>query len=96
MNRQGSIPTRNQGWTKVWSYSPAIYSIISQDRYGCFDHHHRGTCTNNRSIKRQIVEERLLSGLRDKLIDPEIVREMIREMQAEANRKDRERRLIHA
>ena len=71
------------------------YTVVSQDRYGCFNRTNRGTCTNSRTIKRQVVEERLLSGLKDKLIDPQIVRDMIREMQAEANRKEREKRLSY-
>lgn len=40
-------------------------------------------------MKRQVVEDRLLSKLKGKFVDPDIVRENIREMQAEASRKAR-------
>jgi site-specific DNA recombinase len=39
-----------------------------RDRYGCLDHHRRGICDNNRTITREKIEERVLSGLKDRLI----------------------------
>ncbi|MFC7049482.1 zinc ribbon domain-containing protein [Emcibacter nanhaiensis] len=67
------------------------YSIVSQDLYGCFNARNRNTCTNKHTIKRQRIEERVLHGLKDKLITPEVVETIIREMQQEANRLQRER-----
>ncbi|MFC7047940.1 recombinase family protein [Emcibacter nanhaiensis] len=67
------------------------YSIVSQDRYGCFNARNRNTCSNTHTIKRQRIEERVLHGLKDKLITPEVVETIIREMQQEANRLQRER-----
>ena len=62
------------------------YSIVNQDRYGCFDHAHRGICSQKRTVRRTDVEERVLSGLKDKLLHPDLVHQMIKEMQQEANR----------
>ncbi|MDP6526955.1 MAG: recombinase family protein, partial [Kiritimatiellia bacterium] len=44
------------------------------------------TCDNSRTVKRQEIEERILSGLKDKLMAPELIEEFIREFQVEANR----------
>ena len=38
------------------------YGIILQDRYGCLNHHRRGTCDNNRTIRRPVIEQRALVG----------------------------------
>ncbi len=46
------------------------YTIVSQDRYGCANRKSRGTCHNSKTIKRQDIEERVLSGLQNKLLEP--------------------------
>ncbi len=64
----------------------AGYTIIGKDRYGCATHRSKGTCTNTRSIKRQVIEDRILSGLKDRLMAPELVAAFIEEYTAEINR----------
>ena len=44
------------------------YTVRGQDRYGCFNHYNRGTCDNKRTIKRQVIEARVIAGLKDKLL----------------------------
>ncbi len=62
------------------------YTIMGKDRYGCATRRTKGTCANAATISRQEIEGRVLSGLKDKLMDPELVRTFVEEFQAEANR----------
>jgi hypothetical protein len=62
------------------------YTITGKDRYGCASHRSKGTCTNNHSIKRQVIEDRVLSGLKDRLMAPELIATFIKEFTAEINR----------
>ncbi|WP_200835032.1 recombinase family protein [Phyllobacterium salinisoli] len=66
--------------------------IITPNRYGCLNHHRRGTCDNNRTITRQNIEARVLSGLKEKLVSSEVVAEAIRAYAAEMNRLNHDRR----
>lgn len=68
------------------------YGLIMRDRYGCLNHHRRGTCDNNRTITRDRIEERVLSGLKDRLISSRAVEETVRAFAEEMNRLNRERR----
>jgi site-specific DNA recombinase len=68
------------------------YGIILQDRYGCLNHHRRGTCDNNRTIRRPVIEQRALAGLKEKLVSPEAVAEAVRAYHEEMNRLNHERR----
>ena len=52
-----------------------------------------GTCSNNRSIAREALESRVLAGLKDKLMAPEVAAEAMRAYQEERNRINRDRRL---
>jgi site-specific DNA recombinase len=62
------------------------FTIVGQDRYGCATHRNKGTCVNSATIRRQEIEARVLSGLKDRLMAPELVREFIRAFQEEVNR----------
>lgn len=62
------------------------YVIISSDRYGCAGHRNRGICSNELTIKRADIEERVLRGLKEHLLAPGMVKEFIREFVAELNR----------
>jgi len=44
------------------------------------------SCANRASIRRQEIEARVLAGLKDRLLAPELVREFIRAFQEEVNR----------
>ena len=68
------------------------YGLIMRDRFGCLNHHRRGTCTNNRTIRRESIEQRVLSGLADRLVSAESVAAAMRAYVQETNRLNRERR----
>ena len=59
----------------------ANYIMISATRYGCSAARNRGTCDNRKTIERRDVETRILSGLRHKLMHPDLVRAFITEYQ---------------
>jgi len=67
------------------------FMIVAQDRYGCATHRSMGTCNNNATVSRREIEERVLGGLKQKLLAPELVREFIRAFQEEVNRSNTER-----
>jgi DNA invertase Pin-like site-specific DNA recombinase len=66
------------------------YTLRNLDRYGCANHINRGTCSNTRTIPRQVIEGRVLDGLRDRLLAPELVKTFIEEFIAEVNRLNAE------
>ena len=67
------------------------YTIVGKDRYGCATRRAKGTCANAITIIRQEIEDRVISGLKDKLMAPELVRTFVEEFQAEVNRLQAER-----
>lgn len=56
------------------------YGLFLPKRYGCLNHHRRGTCDNNRTIMRAKIEDRVLAGLKDKLISANAIEEAVRAM----------------
>ena len=54
------------------------YSMRGQDRYGCINHIMTGTCSNGRGIRRSVIEERVLSELKDRLMAPKVAAEAMR------------------
>jgi site-specific DNA recombinase len=71
------------------------YSMIGNDRYGCSGHRNRGNCVNRLAIRRDELEERVLRGLKEKLLAPELVAEFIRAFHEEVNSKNREAESIY-
>lgn len=65
----------------------AGYSMISDSRYGCSAARNKGTCSNRKTIARKEIEERVLNGLREKLMAPALVAEFIAEFQREVQRE---------
>ncbi len=65
------------------------YTIISSDRYGCASYRSRGTCSNDLAIKREEIEARVLGGLKEKLLAPELVQQFVAEFNAEVERASR-------
>ena len=59
------------------------YIMISADRYGCAAARNAGTCSNRKTIAREDVETRVLGGLRDRLMHPDLIKEFIAEFQRE-------------
>ncbi|MDF3809961.1 MULTISPECIES: recombinase family protein [Rhodopseudomonas] len=68
------------------------YGIITPGRYACLNHHRRGTCGNNRTITREKIEARVLTGLQDRLVSSEAVAEAVRAYAQEMNRLNHDRR----
>ena len=68
------------------------YALRGQDRYGCSNHVMNGSCENSRTIRRPVLEERLLAGLKDRLMAPEVAAEAMRAYAEETNRLNRKRR----
>ena len=70
------------------------YALRGQDRYACSNHVMNGSCTNSRTIRRVVLEERVLTGLRDRLMSPDTAAASIRAYVEDANRLNRERRAV--
>ena len=68
------------------------YSLRGADRFACSNHISKGTCDNSRSIAREELEQRVLAGLKDRMMAPEIAAEAMRAYANETNRLNRERR----
>ncbi len=66
------------------------YTIAGPDRYNCSAYKHKGTCTNNLSIARPVLENRVLSGLKVKMMAPEMIEEFARAYHDEINKTARE------
>jgi site-specific DNA recombinase len=62
------------------------YTIVGLDRYGCATRRSKGTCSNAAVIGRREVENRVLAGLKDRLMAPELVAVFIEEFNAELRR----------
>ena len=67
------------------------FTILAQDRYGCATRRSKGTCDNSATVTRGEIEARVLAGLKERLMAPELVREFIRAFQEEVNRAAAER-----
>ncbi|MFC0243894.1 recombinase family protein [Falsochrobactrum ovis] len=61
-------------------------SIVAKERYGCSTARNKGTCDNRITISQNVLEERVLSALRDKLMNPELTKLFCDEYVAEMNR----------
>jgi site-specific DNA recombinase len=70
----------------------AGFIVYSREQLGCFGTRDRGTCTNNLTISRHEVEERVLSALQDKLMRKDFFEEFCREFAREINRLRMEQR----
>ena len=61
-------------------------TIIDAANYGCATHRCKGTCSNDLKVGREELERRVLDGLRERLLAPELVEEFARAFQEEVNR----------
>ena len=59
------------------------YTVMAKDRYGCATHRAKGTCVNSATIQRQRIGARILGGLKERLLTPDLVAAFIREFEAE-------------
>jgi DNA invertase Pin-like site-specific DNA recombinase len=71
----------------------ANYMMMSDSRYGCSAARNRGTCTNRKTIRREEVETRMLDGLRERLMAPDLVAAFVAEYQREMDRAMKEERV---
>jgi site-specific DNA recombinase len=62
------------------------FSKRSEHHYGCSNARNRGTCSNLLTIRRDVVEESVLSGLKSHLMDPGLVKEFVAEYRQEVKR----------
>ena len=60
-------------------------------RLGCSNYVERRSCTNNRTVLRDKLQRRVLSGLKERLLAPELVEEFARAYIEEINAANRER-----
>jgi DNA invertase Pin-like site-specific DNA recombinase len=66
--------------------------VAVNGRYGCLNHHRRHICPNNRTIRRELLEERALAGLQERLVSPEKVQAAVTAYADYINRENREQR----
>ena len=62
------------------------YTIGRPGKYGCSAHREKGTCTNGQQISADILDARVLAGLKDNLLAPQFLREFITAFRAELAR----------
>ncbi|MBT1159632.1 recombinase family protein [Aminobacter anthyllidis] len=68
------------------------YSLRSVDRFACSSHTSNGSCPNKRTIARSELEQRVLAGLKNRMMAPEAAAVAMRAYAEETNRLNRERR----
>ena len=66
------------------------YTLVGARHYGCANVRNRGTCDNRLTIRRDVLEETVLRGLKDNLLQPELIHEFVTTYQQEYNRLRRE------
>ncbi len=59
---------------------------VGKQYYGCSTHKNKGTCDNRLTIKRSELEDRVLSGLKEQLLHPDLIAEFTNAYQEEYNR----------
>ncbi len=68
------------------------YGLITRDRYGCLNRYRRGTCDNDPTIRRDDIEQRILSGLTERLVSADRVAKTVRVYAEALNGQNRARR----
>ena len=62
------------------------YTIVRPGKYGCATHREKGTCANGRQISADILERRVLSGIEERLSNPDMLMEFVSEFYRELDR----------
>ncbi|WP_348538783.1 zinc ribbon domain-containing protein [Shimia sp. R10_1] len=62
------------------------YAIVGKANYGCANTRNKGTCDNRKTINRNELEARVLAGLKDRLLHPDLIAEFVKAYQEEHNR----------
>jgi site-specific DNA recombinase len=60
--------------------------LFGSGKYGCATHREKGTCTNASQISVNKLERRVLAGIKNRLLDSELVVEFVREFHSELMR----------
>ena len=68
----------------------SAYTLSGSNYYGCAAARNKGTCDNRRLIKRTDLEERVLGGLKEKLLHPDLIAAFVEEYRQEFNRSRQE------
>ena len=63
------------------------YAIIGRDRYACSTRKQKGTCYNRVTITRQEIEARVLDGLKERLLAPDLVAVFVKAFREETKRQ---------
>lgn len=66
--------------------------IIVNSRFGCLNHHRGMLCANNRTIRKDVIEARVLSGLTERMASPDAVAKAVKAYHEENNRLNQARR----
>ncbi len=62
------------------------YTVVGKAYYGCANTRNKGTCDNRMTITRSELEARVLTGLKDQLLHPDLISEFGRAYLEEFNR----------
>jgi site-specific DNA recombinase len=68
------------------------YSLRGSDRFACSAHVTNGSCAKSRTIPRAELERRVIAGLEDRMMAPEVAAAAMRAYAEETNRLNRARR----
>ena len=71
------------------------FSKVSQHHYGCSNARNRGTCGNLLTVRHDVIEASVLSGLKTHLMTPELAKEFAAEYHRELNRLNALRAVKH-
>ncbi|WP_239016834.1 recombinase family protein [Sphingomonas ginkgonis] len=63
------------------------YVVIGAEKWGCGNRRERGDCGNGRTIQTHLLEARVLAGLQEQLLDPDLVAEVVREYRRAAQER---------
>ena len=66
--------------------------VAVNGRYGCLNHHRRHICANNRTIRREVLDQRALAGLAERLVSPDKVQAAVAAYAEHINSENREQR----
>lgn len=75
-----------------WGVCGDKMGVVTNGRIGCLNHHRRHVCTNNRTIRRELLEQRALSGLAERLVSPDKVQAAVAAYAEYINRENRQQR----
>ncbi|MES0057737.1 MULTISPECIES: hypothetical protein [unclassified Mesorhizobium] len=64
------------GWL-LKSFYENDYGLFTRERYACLNQQRRGICDNGRTITREKIEQRVLAGLKERLVSADAVGEVI-------------------